>query len=368
MNDALYARVFATLQERIESGAVAVGDRLPTQSQLAEEFGVSTITIKHALDMLDRAGYISRRPRLGSEVISQTARSGGRDSASTLPTIGCVLTSFDDSFGTRVLWGILDASLGRANVVLGRTEGFHDREKGLLAQYRDLGVDGLILQPGSSEWIAPAILDLVSTQRPLVILDRNLEGLPVSTVCSDNIAAGRAAAEHLFALGHRDIGLVTSSGTVSTLDDRHRGFVFAHAEHGLPFTPAHEYRRVSSVVPDHEVSVADDLTNLKEFLSANDHLTGLVASEHAVGLLLVRALRELGRAVPGDVSVVSFDAPDHVFDDEVRRFTHIDQHEHDLGRATLDSVLAQVSERGRVVKQVLAPELVLGDTTAAPRG
>jgi DNA-binding LacI/PurR family transcriptional regulator len=368
MNDALYARVFAALKERIESGEAAVGERLPTQSQLAEEFGVSTITIKHALDMLDRDGYIKRRPRLGSEVISRRARTGADRSPSALPTIGCVLTSFDDSFGTRVLWGILDASLGRANVVLGRTEGFHDREQGLLAQYRDLGVDGLILQPGSSEWIAPAILDLVSTQRPLVILDRNLDGLPVSTVCSDNIASGRAAAEHLFELGHRNIGLVTSSGTVSTLDDRHRGFVFAHAEHGLPFSPSHEYRRVSSVVPDHEVSVHDDLTNLKGFLSANPHLTGFVASEHAVGLLLVRALRELGLTVPQDVSVVSFDAPQHVFDDEVRRFTHIDQHEHDLGRATLDSVLAQVAERGRVTKQVLATELVVGDTTAPPRG
>lgn len=368
MNDALYARVFATLKERIESGHVAVGERLPTQNQLAEEFGVSTITIKHALDMLDRAGYIKRRPRLGSEVISRTGGSGSDRAAGGLPTIGCVLTSFDDSFGTRVLWGILDASLGKANVVLGRTEGFHDREQGLLAQYRDLGVDGLILQPGSSGWIAPAILDLVSTQLPLVILDRNLDGLPVSTVCSDNIASGRAAAEHLFELGHRNIGLVTSSGTVSTLDDRHRGFVFAHAEHGLAFSPSHEYRKVSSVVPDHEVSVADDLRDLKEFLTANAHLTGFVASEHAVGLLLVRALRELGLEVPQDVSVVSFDAPEHVFDDEVRRFTHIDQHERALGQATLESVLAQLSEHGRVVKQVLPTELVVGETTAPPRG
>ncbi|TDE92683.1 GntR family transcriptional regulator [Occultella glacieicola] len=367
MNDALYARVFASLQGRIESGAIAVGERLPTQSQLAEEFGVSTITIKHALDLLDRDGYIKRRPRLGSEVISRTAGPSPDRRSTTLPTIGCVLTSFDDSFGTRVLWGILDASLGRANVVLGRTEGFHDREQGLLAQYRDLGVDGLILQPGSSEWIAPAILDLVSAQLPLVILDRNLDGLPVSTVCSDNVASGRAAAEHLFGLGHRNIGLITSSGTVSTLDDRHRGFVYAHAEHGLAFSSVHEYRKVSSVVPDHEVSVADDLASLKEFLTANSQLTGFVASEHAVGLLLVRALRELELEVPRDVSVVSFDAPQHVFDDEVRRFTHIDQHEHALGEATLESVLAQLTERGRVAKQVLPTELVVGETTAPPR-
>ena len=63
----------------------------------------------------------------------------------SLPSIGCILTNFDDSFGTRVLHGLLDASVGTANIVLSRTEGYHEREQQLIAQYEDL--DGLILLP-----------------------------------------------------------------------------------------------------------------------------------------------------------------------------------------------------------------------------
>lgn len=359
MDGALYTQVYEGLRARIESGDVAVGDKLPTQHELAAEFHVSVITVKHALALLQEAGYIERRPRIGSVVVSAVPTTSARH---TLPTIGCILTNFDDSFGTRVLHGLLDASLGVANVVLSRTEGYHEREQLLIAQYEDL--DGLILLPSSSDWIPPAILELVHQAHPLVILDRLLVGLPISTVCSDNVGAGRQATDHLFSLGHRNIGLVTSAGHVSSLDDRHTGFVYAHAARGLAFDPRHEFRDVRSTVPHSTASMDDDVAALKEFVQANPEITGFVGGEYSVSLLLRRACLELGMRVPQDVSIVSLDSPDNAYDDALQAFTHVAQDERGLGRAALSGVLEQLASPGSIVKSVLPTALVVGETTA----
>ena len=84
MDGALYTQVYEGLRARIESGDVAVGDKLPTQHELADEFHVSVITVKHALALLQEAGYIERRPRIGSVVVSAVPTTSARH---TLPTM-----------------------------------------------------------------------------------------------------------------------------------------------------------------------------------------------------------------------------------------------------------------------------------------
>ena len=185
-------------------------------------------------------------------------------------------------------------------------------------------------------------------------------GLPISTVCSDNVGAGRQAAEHLFALGHRDIGLVTSAGHVSSLDDRHSGFVFAHAARGLAFDPRHEFRDVRSTVPHSTASMDDDVAALKEFVKATPELTGFVGGEYSVSLLLRRACLELGMRVPQDVSIVSLDSPTTPTTTRCRCSRTLSQDEPGLGRAALSGVLEQVASPGWIVKSVLPTTLVVG--------
>ncbi|QJS14465.1 winged helix-turn-helix transcriptional regulator [Streptomyces argyrophyllae] len=48
-----------TLRERIRTGALRVGERLPTQAELAEEFGVERGTVRQALRVLQEAGLLS---------------------------------------------------------------------------------------------------------------------------------------------------------------------------------------------------------------------------------------------------------------------------------------------------------------------
>jgi DNA-binding transcriptional regulator YhcF (GntR family) len=48
-----------TLRERIHSGVLRRGERLPTQAELAEEFGVERGTVRQALRVLQEAGLLS---------------------------------------------------------------------------------------------------------------------------------------------------------------------------------------------------------------------------------------------------------------------------------------------------------------------
>src|SRR3954454_7432671 len=54
-----YQRVYANLRSRIEQGELSHGAQLPSQPALAAEYGVALLTVRHAIELLRRAGYVS---------------------------------------------------------------------------------------------------------------------------------------------------------------------------------------------------------------------------------------------------------------------------------------------------------------------
>jgi CheY-like chemotaxis protein len=54
-----YQRVYAHLRGRIERGELSHGAQLPSQPALAAEYGVALLTVRHAIELLRRAGYVS---------------------------------------------------------------------------------------------------------------------------------------------------------------------------------------------------------------------------------------------------------------------------------------------------------------------
>jgi DNA-binding transcriptional regulator YhcF (GntR family) len=62
----LVAKVVAELREQVESGALCVGDRLPSEARLTELFSVSRTVIREAIATLRADGLVE--PRQGSGV------------------------------------------------------------------------------------------------------------------------------------------------------------------------------------------------------------------------------------------------------------------------------------------------------------
>jgi GntR family transcriptional regulator len=68
MTESAYQRLYRVLRDQILEGEYAPGERLPTERELCEQFGVSRITTRHALHLLEEQGLVERLPRRGTIV------------------------------------------------------------------------------------------------------------------------------------------------------------------------------------------------------------------------------------------------------------------------------------------------------------
>lgn len=61
-------RVLDSLRSKIVSGHWAVGARIPSHTELAQEYNVAPLTVRHALSVLEQEGLISRQQGRGTFV------------------------------------------------------------------------------------------------------------------------------------------------------------------------------------------------------------------------------------------------------------------------------------------------------------
>lgn len=73
-----WAQIEAQLAQRIESGGLQAGERLPPERELARSLGVSRMTVRQALDVLSRRGLVERGVGRGTFVRSHVSRIEGR--------------------------------------------------------------------------------------------------------------------------------------------------------------------------------------------------------------------------------------------------------------------------------------------------
>lgn len=64
-----------------------------------------------------------------------------------------MLTSFDDTFGNKVIEGILAAAGADTHIIIKRSGGDRSEEDACIRALVDAGVEGIILLPSSSEYI-----------------------------------------------------------------------------------------------------------------------------------------------------------------------------------------------------------------------
>ncbi len=70
----LYYQLENVLREKITSGVFEAGDKLPTENALIDEYGVSRITVRQALQALSEDGLIERKQGRGTLVAARKSR------------------------------------------------------------------------------------------------------------------------------------------------------------------------------------------------------------------------------------------------------------------------------------------------------
>lgn len=125
----LYLQVEATLKESIEGAAYSPGEQIPSERDLAQELGVSRMTVRRAIENLIRRGLLERRSTNGTYVRQpQVLRRVGEDAALGLTQMlrqegavpGSVLLAFEELRAPLKIAEKLDLRLGSPVVMIRR--------------------------------------------------------------------------------------------------------------------------------------------------------------------------------------------------------------------------------------------------------
>jgi GntR family transcriptional repressor for pyruvate dehydrogenase complex len=93
--ETLSARLVRVMTERIQDGTYARGDRLPTEMELIEEFGVSRTVVREAVANLRASGAVATRQGIGAFVVQDVVTPGFRISEDSLQLVEEVIAALE---------------------------------------------------------------------------------------------------------------------------------------------------------------------------------------------------------------------------------------------------------------------------------
>jgi LacI family transcriptional regulator len=273
-----------------------------TMGDVARLAGVSSMTVSRVLSGAPHVADATRRrveaavAQLGY-VPNGLARGLSRRRTGT---IGVVVPDIGNPFFSLVVRGAEEAAARTGNhVILCNTQGVLDRERRHVEDLLSFRVDGVLIAPVGDP-SRPHLSLLTRNGVPYTLVDRSVAGARGDLVVGDSVEGARRLVEHLIALGHRRIALVTDSGTVSTARERLLGYREALGEAALGFAP--ELVVESSAIDRHLAREA-----AARVLDLRDPPTAVFAVNNVAALGVVEAAREKGLAIPGDLGLVCFD-------------------------------------------------------------
>jgi LacI family transcriptional regulator len=284
---------------------------------------------------------------------SARALSGGRTGH-----IGLTIPLMRGDYFAAILAGALEAVYEQdMRLVLYTTLHEHDREVSVLERLADGATDGAIIMLPEESSVELAALQ--ASGYPFVVADPRValgEGIPA--VSAAHRAGSKAATDHLLALGHRRIGLVTGRPGWAATVERIEGYYASLAAAGV--LPADEL----VVAGDFELS--SGIAAGHALLDLPDPPTAIFASNDNMAVGVLRAANERGIAVPSELSVVGFD------DAELAQFvtptlTTVRQPLAELGRTAVSLLVRMLDRQGiETLRVELATKLVVRESTAPP--
>lgn len=362
-----YRQIYEYLADRISSGELAAGERIPSEKDLCAQFGVSRITSKKALDLLSERGLVERYPGKGSFVTGNAA-TGSRLSLPSR-TISLLIPDFGDTFGTSLVYGIEETCAAlRYHLILKRTRDVLADEEAALRELIEAGIAGILVLPVHGEFYNPELVKLTLKKFPLVFVDRNLRGLAVPSVATDNVAAAAEGVGYLIDLGHSAIGFYSGpTEHTSTVEDRKQGFTQAFGANGIPLDPQLFCPKLSSAWScpvSGRAEVERDIETVRAHLSSRPDISAAFVTEYALALIVRSAALSLGRRIPEDLSVLCFDAPRPFVDPPP--FTYVMQDEREIGKRAVEALhgLINGGDPAAVGDIRIPAKLVLGVSTA----
>ena len=270
----------ADVAKRANVSAVTVSNALNGRK------GVSEATRKRILKIAETMGYI---PNLSARSLA-----GGRTN------ITGVIVPFLTQFANEIIRGIYE-TLHPAGLDLLVYTTSDDSQRvrqrvGMLAQ--GLADSLIVFAPLRED------RDIIHKQTiPTVVIDEKTKtqemGLRCPTIGSNNIDGSKQIIDHLIALGHTRIALITGSVKKFSSLERLRGYKHALTQAGLPVLDA--------LIKHGDYNEESGYQTARELLQLPEPPTAICAPNDIAALGVYRAAADAGLSIPEDLSVVGYD-------------------------------------------------------------
>jgi LacI family transcriptional regulator len=227
----------------------------------------------HILKIADELGY---RRNLSARAM-RTGKTGA---------IGLVLPDFANPFFTALAQCVMKSARQAGYCVfVTDTENSEDLEQEAFRRMIDRGVDGVVWFPIRDV----NTVEAESRRVPTLLIDRSIPGL--ASIRADYEGGGRRAAEHLMALGHERIGIISGPLDVASMRARVDGAAAALGD-----------RLAFKVASSFSMELEPEALAVVQSRKA----TAIFAGTDLIALGVIRAAQAAGLSVPGDLAVIGF--------------------------------------------------------------
>ncbi|MGW3482459.1 LacI family DNA-binding transcriptional regulator [Rhodococcus indonesiensis] len=230
------------------------------------------------------------------------------------------------------------AAENQLTVLLGTTDESLERERLYLDTFDELRVYGMLVSPVGDD--LTRLEQMQARGTPVVLVDRNGEGTPFSSVSVDDVAGGEMAVHHLAEIGRRRIAFIGGPPTLRQIRDRldgARGAATAHAGVTVEVIEAAETDVASGRAVAERIAGIPVGRRPDAVFCANDLL--------ALGVVQELVLRSAA-AVPQDIAVVGYDDISFAAS-AVVPLTSVRQPSAMIGAAAVDLLTDAVDDPGR---------------------
>ncbi len=138
---------------------------------------------------------------------------------------------------------------------------------------------------------------LRSINIPYIVIDRQIEGDIQSKVVCDDHQGGKIATEYLIQNGHKKIACITGPLEMSSAYNRYLGYMDALKEHDIPYSSQYVFHGNFDFASGYRLG--------KEIVQSD--ITAIFANNDMMAYGAIKAIREAGKKVPQDISIVGFD-------------------------------------------------------------
>lgn len=359
-----YRNVARQLFEKIRGGNFSPGDALPSEQKLADRYGVSRITVRRAIEVLEEEGQVERQHGRGT-FVRETIQKG------TLLYVGRTHDHF-----YRGLYAALQRRAQQHGRALGAFSPEHEEEAIETCDHlRELleEAGGVICQ----EHCWPAVEAALSQECPVVRVtgwqgdgQSEHEGRPTYAVSTDIFAAARLVTDHLLESGHERIAYFGPGTPAGDTDEMlwkprptttaHRGYELALRERGLEVPPGigfpEQHQRDWHMASEEAI---------RQFVDREGWPTAFVCEGDFRASPLLRMAMEMGVNVPDELSVVGMcNTPWSEM--LAPQLTSVDLREEEM--AHLATVLVDEDPPKETTVFRVEPRLIERGSTAPPRG